>query len=472
MADRAPPLLLLAALACNGEEPATSLDDALPWSDCGDGFRCASFPSDDAEVSVVWHPGEVEPETVAVLAQGGPGSSSIDLLRLLVTSWADDDPVLWGDRSWIAVDNRGVGSTDPVTCVGDDWFDDLRAYAPASPDDAADLGALRDAFQAGCLADRDAPALVALGTGTYIDDLDTLRRILGVETIDFLGFSYGTHVGATYAARYPERVGRFVLDGVVGPETTRDVFLAGQAAGFEAALERFFARCADDATCAIHADPAGTFDGLLAAAAVAPLAAPSDPDGRVVTRNDLRWAAATALYGPDDASLAASLAAADAGDAASLLALADAGWGRDDGGAYDPSLQRYWAIGCLDVPWPDGWTDGDVTALGAELDLASPRLGSMLLTGELTCLGWPATAEPPALAAPTAPPLLLVAGERDPATPFASAEATRDALGNDSALLSFGGDGHVAMFVDGSGCAYDAERAYLAYGELPAGDCP
>ena len=51
---------------------------------------------------------------------------------------------------------------------------------------------------------------------------------LGQDTLDYVGFSYGTWIGAVYGATHPDRVGRFVLDGVVAPQTTRDVALQGQ----------------------------------------------------------------------------------------------------------------------------------------------------------------------------------------------------------------------------------------------------
>jgi pimeloyl-ACP methyl ester carboxylesterase len=459
--------------ACKPEpEPA---EDWLPCENADDGspvtFECATL---DGGVAAVRHVAEPRSDQWAIVASGGPGGSSIDLLAGLVAgSFGDNDPDLWRAVNWMAIDNRGVGQSGQIACVGDDWFDDLRARDPNPADDAARDGlvASADAFRAGCLADRSADDLALLGTPTYADDLDALRASVGADTVDFLGFSYGTWIGAVYAATYPEHVGRFVLDGVVAPDGTRDVFLRGQAEGFEVALERFFDRCADDEDCAVHDDPAGTFDALLAQARAEPLPAPTDPDGRTLSANDLRWAAASTLYGPYDEDFAEALAAAAAGDAGPMLAIADSGWDRDpETGAYGPTLQGYWAIGCVDVPWPDGWVDEDVWAFAAELDADWPRMGAALVTGELNCMDWPVSAPEPSLEAVDAAPLLLVGGAWDPATPLQGAYDLKDALGNESIVLEYAGDGHVAMFNDG--CTYVAERGWILDGEAPPESCP
>jgi pimeloyl-ACP methyl ester carboxylesterase len=443
---------------------------ALDWQECDDGFECATLDADGAAIAVVRHAGGTE--RVAVFASGGPGVSSIDEIEWLVPNWGDDDPELWQDTTWVAMDNRGVGRTDPLDCVGDDWYADVRwrEPIPATEEDAAALRASRDAFQAGCLADTPADELARLDSATYADDLDTFRDALGADTLDFLGVSAGTYVGALYAARHPDGVGRFVLDGVVGPDATRDGFLRDQTAGMEAALQRFFERCDVDPDCPIGPDAAAVYDRVLAASLAAPIPAPSDAHGRVATRNEVRWAVASLLYGPYDEDLGAALAAADAGDGGPLLLAGDDGWGFD-GEHYDPSYQRYWGIGCVDQPWPSDWTEDDVWAFGRELEAASPRIGSSILTGELTCLGWPAAAPEVSLAS-TAPPLWLVNGLYDPATPYDGAEAMQDALGNGSTLLPFDGDGHVAMFTDTTGCAYEAERAVLLTGTTSVEACP
>lgn len=440
--------------------------DTLTWVGCSPvGFECATFERDGVPIAVVRHQG-ARKARVAALLTGGPGSSSIDLLKTLIPLLGGYDEELWRTGvTWLAMDNRGVGQTDPITCVDDAWFDNMRVREPVPADDAeADgLYASRDTFQAGCLADRGPDELAELTSEVYADDLDALREALGEPTLDLYGLSAGTWVGASYLARHPEHAGRVVLDGVVSPEVGRDRFLAGQAAGFELALTRFFDRCAADNTCAVHADPAGTFDRVLASV-------PLPAGDRTLTRNDLRWGTAGLLYGPDDVGLAEALAAADAGDGTLMLEATDAGWGRDPSGQYSPLYQRYWAIGCVDQPWPAEFVAEDIWALGEGLDADHPRLGASVLSGELNCLDWPAVVPAPNFSAPAAPPALLINGLYDPATPYAGAEQMIASLNNNSVLIPYDGDGHVASFIDG--CSYDAFRTFLLTGETTTEACP
>lgn len=459
-------MLLALAVACTPDEPPDGAGEELPWADCGGGVECATLPG--SGLTAARRLADRPDARWAVIASGGPGGSSIELLRGML-GWGEYDPDWWYGTNWLALDNHGVG-TDQVACVDGAWFDDVRGRdpLPATADDEDALLASAAEFRDGCVADRGEDGLASFGTPTYADDLDELRAAVGASELDLLGFSYGTWIGAVYAARYPDRVGRFVLDGVVGPDVTREVFLRAQSAGFATALDRFFARCDADSECPAAPGSAQRYDDLLDTLRAAPL--PTD-DGRALTLNDLRWAAASAMYGPDDAAFADALASADAGDGLPMLQLADDGWGRDDAGGYDPTYQGYWAIGCLDVPWPADWTEDDVWGFAAEMDAEHPRIGSGMATGELNCLDWPVSA-PPVDVATSAPPMLLVSGRYDPATPLDSGERLQAALGNGSPLLEYDGDGHVALFTDGTACVYAAERAFLLDGEPPSGACP
>lgn len=470
-------MLLLSFLACppTPEDTAIPTSETLDWQSCDGDFECATLPVGDTSVAVVRHLGTSPNARTLLLATGGPGASSINLLEYLIKTTGALDPDFWLKNTWIAMDNRGVGRSDQVICGDSAWFEDIRGRdpIPANDNDALALQASRDAFQAGCLADRSEAELAELSSSVYADDIDQFRIALGLDQIDYIGFSGGTLVGALYASHYPEHVGHFVLDGVMAPPTTRDAFLQSQADGMELALQRFFARCAANLDCPIYEDPAGVYDRLLAAATVAPLPAPSDALGRSASPNTLRWAMTSMLYSPDDVTIGSVLAMADAGDAALVLAAADGGWGLDiESGDYDTLLQGYWAIGCLDQPWPADWTDSDVWAFGAHLNTENPRVGLTMLSGELNCQGWPVPSPTLDLGAPAAAPLLLVNGNYDPATPMSGAQAMQTILNNDSVLLSFEGDGHVAFFSDTTGCSYLAEREYLLTGATTSTACP
>ncbi|MEZ4235001.1 MAG: alpha/beta hydrolase [Myxococcota bacterium] len=429
-----------------------------------------TLPVDGGEVTVARHLARRDDARTAVVIAGGPGDSSIALLRDLLLGGTYEDPELWLDETWLAIDNRGVGVSDPIACVDSAWFDAMRGLEPVpGDDDAADaLRASRDAFRAGCLADRDEASLARLDTATYVADLEALRIATGARELDLLAYSYGTRVAAAYTAAHPDRVGRVVLDSVVAPTATRDGWLDPQAEGFEVSLHRFFERCATNEACAVRDDPEGAYRALLDAAAAAPLPAPTDPAGRSLTRNELRWGVFGLLYYPQDALLGQVLDRARGGDAANALLMADGGWGRDPvTGLYDNVYSASWSIGGTDLPWPEGWTDEDVWAYGAQMEADYPLLGWSTLSGELVCSGWPVRSEPIDFSAPDAPPVLLVNSRYDPATPWANADALREALGNGSVLLTYEGDGHIAELSDASGCIGDAMSRFLRRGALP-----
>src|SRR6185369_7776998 len=120
-----------------------------------------------------------------------------------------------------------------------------------------------------------------VGTNSIVRDMDLLREALGDDKLTYLGFSYGTFLGAIYADTFPERVRALVLDGALDPAVTNETMIEGQAYGFEAALEEFFKWCSADDACpslfgdgGAPGDPVAAYDAVQAAVEKAPLPAP------------------------------------------------------------------------------------------------------------------------------------------------------------------------------------------------------
>ena len=116
----------------------------------------------------------------------------------------------------VGFDPRGTGTSEPVDCLTDAELDTYVASDP-SPDDAAEADrfvGLVTSIGRGCAAD-DAELAAHVSTIEAARDMDVLRSALGHEQLDYLGKSYGTMLGATYAELFPEQVGRFVLDGAL-----------------------------------------------------------------------------------------------------------------------------------------------------------------------------------------------------------------------------------------------------------------
>ena len=99
--------------------------------------------------------------------------------------------------------------------------------------------------------------------------MDAIRAAMRVPKIDYLGFSYGTYLGALYAEMYPTRVRSMVLDGAVDPAVPYAESTISQAVGFEHALDAFLAWCRDSSDCefARGGDPRAAYDSLMKALA-------------------------------------------------------------------------------------------------------------------------------------------------------------------------------------------------------------
>ena len=280
---------------------------------------------------------------------GGPGVSAVDFLQ----SQADSLPAELQDRfDLVAFDPRGVGGSAAVDCVDslDPLFDEQ-----FSPADAAQRAALVQAYRNvadGCAA-RSGARLAHLSTRETAHDLDRLRAALGEDRIDYLGYSYGTYLGALYAHDFPDRVGRFVLDGPVDPTLDAAGVTLSQAQGFERALDAFLAWCAGDSSCNFrdYGSPARAYDELRARVATDPVPAADQP-GRTLDQTRFDAAVLQLLYGGRSAwrALDRGLTSTEDGNSSSLLALADAFEGRGSDGRDDGALEAFWAITCRDGP--------------------------------------------------------------------------------------------------------------------------
>jgi pimeloyl-ACP methyl ester carboxylesterase len=459
-----------------GANPAAAPSAAaLRWKSCGDDFSCATLrvPLDEHDpargrigIAVTRRLARDRDARIGTLVvnPGGPGVSAVDFLQ----SQVDSLPAALQDRfDIVAFDPRGVGGSGAVDCV--DSLDPLFTEQ-FSPTDADERAALVQAYRQvadGCEA-RSGARLAHLSTQETAHDLDRLRAALGEERINFLGYSYGTYLGALYAHDFPDRVGRFVLDGPVDPTLDAAGVTLSQALGFERALDAFLAWCAGDRSCNFGdaGPPARTYDELRARVGADPVPAAEQP-GRSLDQTRFDAAVLQLLYGGRRAwrSLDRGLTSTHDGNSSSFLAVADAYEGRRSDGRDDGALEAFWAITCRDGP-----VIGDATAtadLEAEAALVAPRLGPFIVNNSLACSVWPQPALKPTgpLTAAGAPPILVVGTTRDPATPYAQARGLARQL--DAALLTVAGSQHTS-FGTGNRCVDRAVVGYLRSGDVPA----
>jgi len=407
---------------------------------------------------------------------GGPGGPSVDYLQ---SAGAGIFAALNQRFDIVGFDPRGVGQSTPsIDCKANQETEGIYSEPFPTPLDI-DVDAYvakAKSYVDACLAN-NGDILEHVSTANVARDMDALRAAVGDKKLSYLGFSYGTFLGSTYAALFPDRYRALVLDGPVDAagyihDPMSDI--AEQTAWFEIALHRFLEACAADQTACSGfggSDPLMAYDHLIAQAEVSPIPAPGyTPDPRPVSGDDIRAATLSTLYAKQLwGDLAAALAEAAAGDASTLRALVDeAFYGRQDDGTYDPISDRYFTIGASEQQYPQ-WDLQAFLDRGAESWASFPHFWLNSGYAEISYGLWPAHDEDafggPWTLPASSPTPLVIATTYDPATPYPGAQRLVAELGN-ARLLTMDGDGHTA-YGGNSSCIDTAAEAYLTDGTLP-----
>ncbi|MFJ9748929.1 alpha/beta hydrolase [Streptomyces chartreusis] len=455
----------------------------LTWRSCGvPGFQCATMraPLDytrpeagNTQLAVARKEatGPGKPLGSLLVNPGGPGGSAIGYLQQYAGIGYPTDVRARYDM--VAVDPRGVARSEPVECLSGRAMD---AYTQTdfTPDDAKETAELVEAqkkFAEGC--GKDAPGLLRhVSTAESARDMDILRSALGDEKLTYVGASYGTFLGATYAGLFPDRVGRLVLDGAMDPSLPARRMNLDQTAGFETAFRAFARDCVRQRDCPLgtRASEVGrnlkAFFGKLDAQPIPT----GDPDGRELGESLATTGVIAAMYdeGAWEALRDGLTSAMRENDGAGLLALSDSYYERDGDGSYTNLMFANAAVNCVDLP-PAFSTPDEVRRSLPAFEKASPVFGEGLAWATLNCAYWPvaATGEPHRIEAKGAAPIVVVGTTRDPATPYRWAQALSRQLSS-SRLLTYEGDGHTA-YGRGSDCIDDTINAYLLRGTPPVG---
>lgn len=455
-------------------------DQHLSWRDCGvTGFQCTTMKApldyakpggDEIKLAVSRKKATGPGKRIGSLLvnPGGPGGSAIGYLQGYA---AIGYPAQVRARyDMVAIDPRGVARSEPVECLTGSQMD---AYTQVdqTPDDAAEVTKLSGAFKkfaTGC-EQRSGEILPHVSTVETARDMDILRALLGDEQLHYVGASYGTFLGATYAELFPARVGRLVLDGAMDPSLPSVEMNRDQTAGFETAFQSFAADCVKKADC-----PLGTTSAADAATNLKKLF--SDLDAKPIPTGESRklgeslatTGVIAAMY--DETAwpqLREALAGAKAGDGSGLLSLADSYYEREPNGTYANLMYANAAVNCLDLP-PAFATSKAVTQALPAFEKASPVFGKGFAWASLNCAYWPvpATGTPHPVKAEGAAPIVVVGTTRDPATPYKWARSLAGQLSSGT-LLTYEGDGHTA-YGRGSDCIDTAINTYLLEGTPPA----
>ncbi|HEX3542691.1 MAG TPA: alpha/beta hydrolase [Acidimicrobiales bacterium] len=404
-----------------------------------------------------------------IMNPGGPGASGVDALDYISSLFPQS---VLDHFDIVGFDPRGVGRSSPVRCETGPQLDQFIHLNPA-PTTAAGFQTLlagAKTFAQNCQA-KSGAVLPFVGTVNAARDMDEIRAAVGDAKLNYIGFSYGTFLGATYAELFPTHIRVMVLDGALDPALGPIATNIEQAAGFDGELNAFFAFCAGSASCPWKpgGDMRAAYESIMANIGAHPL-----PTGttRTLGPGEAFFGVAQELY--DQAAwpgLASALAAAQAGDGSQLLQYSDEYTQRGPNGVYSNSLEANNAISCVDQPWPR-----DPAVLQQSAALAkqrAPEFGIADLYGALPCTGWPAppTSQPHAIAAAGSPPIVVVGSTGDPATPYADAQGLAKEL-KSGVLLTRVGDGHTGY--RSSICVRNYVDTYLLQLTVPSAGtrCP
>ena len=304
-----------------------------------------------------------------LLNPGGPGGSGIEFLSNAALAFPKD---LTDRFDLVSFDPRGVGRSDPVLCLDDAAKDEQIAgdLTPDTPEEQATATARETALRDGCVTNN--PDLVThMSTADVAADLDRIRAAVGDDKLNYLGFSYGTAIGAVYASLHPDRVRAMVLDGSVSPGATPEEEALVQATGFERALQRFVDACNANPKCPLAPDAAGAIAATRASLAQQPVEVSSPKGARLLGPDQFDFGLGTALY---DTSLWQSTAQAvkdiRTGGAERIFSLVDRQTGRKSDGTYDNSSDAQVMVNCSDAS--QRYDAAAAAAAGSRITAAAP----------------------------------------------------------------------------------------------------
>jgi pimeloyl-ACP methyl ester carboxylesterase len=457
-----------------GRRDGARVTPGIDWRSCGVRLQCARV-----RVPLDWaHPGgpTISLTVVRFVVRrpigslfvnfGGPGVPGVATLRAAPVSQLD--ALSQGRFDVVSWDPRGTGESTHVRCFankrsqerfwGTDWS------VPTTTSASRRYLNKTIAFVKRCVA-LTGRLLAHDSTADSARDLDYLRRLVGDRKLNYLGVSYGTFLGQTYANMFSGRVRAMVLDGVVDPiafTTSTEAQIANGVSDSDLVFAKFLSLChrAGPARCALagHGPVAARVSRLLARLRRGPIPAPSAAPPRRLSYGDLLIDVFAQLGSPAEwPHLASGLEQAARGDGSSLE--------RDfqrRRPAYQSSLNSAVALQCADKPLPrqgpSAWPTV-IARLSRISQLEGPVNGWWLWA---PCASWPVASTDRYTGpwtASTRHPIVVVGTRFDPQTPYANARRVTRLLGN-AVLLTYDGYGHTSDN-DPSTCVEHAINRYL-----------
>ena len=441
-----------------GECPSDSLQEA--GAECG----MLVVPLDYAKprgtkiqlaVSRIEHTtSDADAQGVMLVNPGGPGGSGLELARLgaFVPNGAGDP------YDWIGFDPRGVGRSVPsLTCDGDYFAPGRPAYVPETQAIKSFWLDKTRQYQRDC-TEAGGEFLEHTRTVDWAMDMESLRKALDARKINYYGFSYGTYLGQVYATLFPNRVRRFVFDGVVNPEDVWWEANLEQDKQFDKNIDTYFDWIAENDD-TYHLGTDGDAVRAIYYDVLDQLTDDPEPNFGAADWNDVFVGAAYYVFGWDD--IAHVLVAAADGDLGPAMEY----YGDPTGPGADNSYAMYLAVECTDAPWPRKWKVWQRT--NDRLHAFAPFLTWNNAWFNAPCRTWTApSGKPVNVKGQHVPPILLISETEDAATPFEGALEVRKRFHRSRLIEGVGGTTHAGS-LSGVACVDDRIADYLLTGKLP-----
>ena len=425
------------------------------------------------QLAVAVHRNGAEDAPALFYNLGGPGGNAVKSLSYQVGDSLG--AALLDAYDIVAVDPRGVGASTPVKCMNDEELDDYNTGEEhvdtdmTAAETIAEYQETTREIAEGCQK-YTGDLFKHVDTVSAAKDFDMMRALLGQERLNYLGYSYGTFLGATYADLFPGNVGRMVLDGAIDPSLTVNEISDLQMKGFDESVRHWVEDCQAGSKCPLTGtvdDGVATLRAFLERLGQQPLPT-ADPE-RPLTQNLALTAVVGMMYSTDNYSLltqAMSQALGD-NDGSQMLVLADYLNDRNQDGSYSSNgTDALMAINNLDYEpagTPEQW-EADAARLRSELDV----MGLFAGYSSAGLDQWPTThaVRAPIRAEGAASPIVVVGTTHDPATPYVMAQSLASQLATGVLVTSEGWD-HTAYSKSASECVVGAVEGYLVDGTAP-----
>ncbi|ANZ40015.1 hydrolase [Lentzea guizhouensis] len=359
----------------------------------------------------------------------------------------------------IGMDPRGFGYSTPATCDLTDeqmFFGNVPPYAVTQADVRKRADEVRQIAQQ-CTTSSTAYLLPHNTTANIARDLDSVRQALGERKASFLGYSYGTNLGAVYTTMFPRTTDRVVLDSNLGAGGWDVEGSRNYGRGVEDTFPQFAAWAAKRPQYGLGTTPEQVRAKYFEIAAK--LDRTPSPEG--ITGQLFRVMTFGGLYRTTDAAFAKLAAQYQALNAGTPLPPDNT-----PAPARVESLisGRFYVV-CGDSRWP--------TAVSTyERNVAVDRVRYPMFGAAganiMPCAFWPDPVEKQVKPNDRGPRnVLMVQNERDPATPLAGARSMRRAFGDRAAMIVADQGGHGTYLLGANKCANEEVTAYLVGGERP-----